>query len=944
MSVNSKTRQFDLRSSLTPGPSPVQRERGAVGGVRVLAIFTLLCFIILAQSANASAQSEKFDPTLKWQTIETPHFRINYHEGLEGLAQEAAVEAEEAYKTLSAEFGYAPPDKTEIVIADATDFANGFADPISNKIVLSVSSANMTDWANPRLKSWIQLVIFHEYTHLVDIDGVHGITATLRNIFGRMIMPNWKPQIFVEGIAAYEKYKHLGESRANNARDAMYLRTMVLEKKFPRLDQTTSPYSRREWMPPSMLWHDIGPWFVRYLEERFGNETIKKIDQQLGGDLFALIDLEKTLKRITGLSVNEIYQNFQKWCAEQFSEQIENIRTEGATSSQLLTKLGYWSDQPRWSPDGKQILYAHRDASRVGGLRTVSSDGQSDHPLLARGSNASWSPDGTQILYTKIDLEKYKQNDKTVLMNDLYLYDVSKRREMRLTHGERVYKAEFFPDGQRILLGKYRWGDEGPMLAILDRRTNHIVPLKEFGLNDYFIHSFAISPDGQQIALSIWRRGGYQDIYLMNSNGGELKTITLDKAVDIDPIWSRDGNFVLFSSDRSGVYNLYAYQVSDGTLQRLTNVLTGVFQPDVSSDGKTIAFVEYGIDGYNIHTMAYDSESWKPAENVKDTFPSWNGFPQTSFPIHPYDARLSLSPQFWLPVIKQTQLGFWTFGQDALLKHQYAFSFGFDWKALLPFYHFSYQNHQTLPILSFELEKKLREPDKTLQESFQSASIVLPFVNSLQDQIDLTFAYHRSEIDRITHRVGSELSWAHRSGFDLWQNDWEISLGAATTTSTGDLYWHNQLMLALQDRLRLPLELAHSISVRAALGIGEKTATFAIGGDSGKFSLRGFKLGEFSGAQAFVGSLEYRFPLLSIERGMGLWPFFADDLRGTLFIDAGAAGDNLLASSAKISVGGELNFSFVLGYITPLNVRVGIVYGLGSARPIVYGSADITAF
>ncbi|MBI3659120.1 PD40 domain-containing protein [Candidatus Acetothermia bacterium] len=920
MSVNSKTRQFSWLS------------------------YVLTFFFVLGGTVEALAQLEEVDPTLRWQMIETPHFRINYHEGLDGLAQEAAVEAEDAHKILSAEFDYAPPDKTEIVIADATDFANGFADPISNKIVLYVSSADIADWANPRLASWMQLVIFHEYTHIVDIDGVHGITATLRNIFGHMIMPNWKPQIFVEGIAAYEKYKHLGESRANNARDAMYLRTMVLEKKFPRLDQTTSPYSRREWMSPSMLWHDVGPWLVRYLEERFGNETIRKIDQQLGSDLFALIDIEKTLRQVTGFSAKELYQEFQKWAGEQFSEQIENIRTEGVTSSQPLTKLGYWSDQPRWSPDGKQILYAHRDAVRVGGLRIISSDGQKDHPLLARGSNASWSPDGTQILYIKTELEKYKPTDKTILMSDLYLYDFLKKREMRLTRGERVYKAEFFPDGQRILLAKYRWGDDGPMLAILDRRTNHIVPLKEFGLNDYFIHSFAISPDGQQIALSIWRRGGYQDIYLMNSNGGELTAITLDKAVDIDPIWSRDGNFVLFSSDRSGVYNLYAYQVSDGTLQRVTNVLTGAFQPDVSPDGKTIAFVEYGADGYGVHTMAYDSESWKPAENVKDTFPSWNGFPQTSYPIHSYDARLSLSPKFWLPVMNQTQLGFWTFGQDALLKHQYTFSFGFDWKVLLPFYHFSYQNHQTLPILSFDLEKKLREPGKLLQESFQSALVVLPFVHSLQNQINLTFDYHRSEVDRITHRVGSELSWAYRSGFDLWQNDWEISLGAATTTSTGDLYWHNQLTLEFQDKLRLPLEATHSISVRAALGVGEKTATFAIGGDSGKFSLRGFKRGEFSGAQAFTGSLEYRFPLLSIERGIGLWPLFFDDIRGAVFVDAGAAGDSFFAASAKISVGGELNFSFVLGYIAPLNVSVGIVYGMGSAKPIFYGGANITAF
>ncbi|HEY6099505.1 MAG TPA: hypothetical protein VIW03_08750, partial [Anaeromyxobacter sp.] len=80
--------------------------------------------------AAALARAQPYDPAFRWRTIETPHFRVHHHQGEEGLAQVVAREAERAYAILTPRLGYAPAGRTEIVVSDDVDDANGSASPL----------------------------------------------------------------------------------------------------------------------------------------------------------------------------------------------------------------------------------------------------------------------------------------------------------------------------------------------------------------------------------------------------------------------------------------------------------------------------------------------------------------------------------------------------------------------------------------------------------------------------------------------------------------------------------------------------------------------------------------------------------------------------------------------------------------------------------------------
>ena len=66
----------------------------------------------------------------------------------------------------------------------------------------------------------------------------------------------------------------------------------------------------------------------------------------------------------------------------------------------------------------------------------------------------------------------------------------------------------------------------------------------------------AFSPDGHVIAYSRWKPGGFRDIHLYDIAAGTDRALTVDRAMDVDPRFTPDGRYLLWSSDRTSVYDV----------------------------------------------------------------------------------------------------------------------------------------------------------------------------------------------------------------------------------------------------------------------------------------------------------------------------------------------------------------------------------------------------
>jgi hypothetical protein len=913
----------------------------------------------------------RIDPSFKWQTIETPHFRITYHQGLEGPAQEIASQVEGFHDTLKDEFGQAP-EKTEIVLVDPLDLSNGSTNPISGEIMIYAYQGRLSDWANVRLDSWWQLVTFHEHLHAVDLDQTRGIPQALRRIFGTIVLPEiHKPIPFIEGLALYEKYKHLGESRLNDSRTEMMLRQMVLDNALPRFDEITSYYGRTQWPPGGLLVYNYGSWLDRYIEERYGQDKMAKIDAINAAQTLNLLllygqNFDRVLQEALGVSRTTLYQDFKNWLRERFTRQIQDIASQGLTATIRVGSLGYMSDEPAWSPTGAQtgsaqaqswIAYHHADPSGRDDIRLITPEGDQDHELVNGAvSLPAWSHDGSKIVYAKLDFD-----GPFYLLSDLYLYDLGTQQERRLTWGARAYYAQFAPDGQSIYLAQTVSHDGSTALSQLDLATGQIRVLKKFPDDDGIIHSFAISPDGSQLALAIWRRGGFQNIYLMPASGGDLTPVTQDKAQDADPVWSHDGNYVLFASDPDRIYNIYAYRVTDRAFFKVTNTLTGAFHPTISPDGQWLAFTGYSSAGYDIYKMPYRPSDWKLVQFQMEKIPTWSGYPKTDYPVKPYDPTLSLRPNLWLPLPVSGGVGLFTFGQDATVQQAYQALLGYDFEKLQPVYDLIYTNLQLFPAITVHLVGDRTGTSQAITASF-------PLSLHLNESQTVTFGYqHSQRLPQVQtgsmafagwlgqaepmETLGSQrpeardtftASWSLQrlTRQDFYANSFSISLEGKLETVEGSGIWHKIFVLDWRESWRLPVEAAHRISLRSVGGWSDVTDVthdgFKVGGPYGRFALRGFKVDALQGKLALVGSLQYDFPLLDIESEISSLSVFLSGLHGRLFVDGGMAGDRLSLSRLKVGFGAEMLLNLTVSYFAEISLGLGVAQGLGEPNPVFY--------
>jgi Tol biopolymer transport system component len=110
----------------------------------------------------------------------------------------------------------------------------------------------------------------------------------------------------------------------------------------------------------------------------------------------------------------------------------------------------------------------------------------------------------------------------------------------------------------------------------------------------------ALSPDGRQVAFARSVNGN-QDIWLLTVESGDLTRFTFDAAIEFVPLWSPDGSRIVFSSNRSGVFDLYEKPASGaGEEQRLLATDLNKFAVDWSADGESLLYVA------NHPTMSYD--------------------------------------------------------------------------------------------------------------------------------------------------------------------------------------------------------------------------------------------------------------------------------------------------------------------------------------------------
>jgi surface antigen Omp85-like protein/WD40 repeat protein len=998
---------------VSPPPSPgAPAGRGGAGETcRAVARLCALAFaaaLALALVLTPRRAGAAGDPYLDLWTIETPHFRVHYARNLERVAERVADLCEDVHARLTPVLGYEPSTLTHVVITDDAESANGSASALPyNTVRLFVTEPEDTS-PLADYEDWLLELVTHEYTHILHIDNVSGIPSILNAVLGKSFAPNqYQPRWIIEGLAVLEESLRTAGGRNRSSIFDMYLRADVLEGRLAPLDQMSN--GPRRW-PGGNLWYLYGSRFLTWISDVYGDQVMREVAADYGSHLVPY-GINRSMRRATGRTYEELYGGWKAHLARLYGDQVARARAApgGLREGARLTHTGRFASRPRWvpapvrrTPGVPEVLYYLDDGHRRSGYYRVPVPSparavEAESELLARSfldrGGAAFDGEGNlyfsgaephKRVYSFADLVRVRAGAAAPAGDE-----PAPDRE-RLTQGLRALDPDVRFDGRQIVYTINRRGTQ--YLTVADVRPDGslgpprvLVPSLEFQL----AQTPRYSPDGRFVAYSAWSAGGFRDIRLVEVASGHVVELTHDRALDVQPSWSRDGKTLYFASDRTGIFNLYAYDLPSGALWQVTNVRTGALMPEPSPDGASLVYVGYSADGFDLYGLAVDRRAWVPAPPyVDDRPPPTPSPPKRAWPRRPYRAVETIWPRNY-----DVDLGPGSFGQtltitttgsDAMRLHGIAASASLPLERANPQASLTYSYGRlpvdfsssvfrtAVPTRDFRISDRL----PLLAEETLGWSNVLGYsLPRAFDRFDFSFAYTVSRVEgkrpvgpaldpqtQVTvdspvrgqvGLIGATFSYSNLEyytysvgparGFSLYAR---ASYGGQETASDYKLY---SFAYSISRFLRTPWHRDHTIALalQGAISGGNypRREFYYVGGYvdlplldvlrnsvfQGGFVLRGYPPGAYGGRQYYLANAEYRAPLWLVERGLSTLPFYLSRISGAAFFDYGGAFNDLDTTQwSKLfhySYGAELLFDTVAGYFVGTTSRLGYARG-----------------
>ncbi|MBN2414052.1 PD40 domain-containing protein [candidate division KSB1 bacterium] len=567
-------------------------------------ILIILLFIIITDTsvfAQYFGKNKVQDKNFEWQYLQSEHFDIYFTKGGKNVATFTAQVAEDSYRQLRKDFRYDLVDRIKIIVYNShNDFGQtnvdlnppeesvgGFTEFFKNRVVIPYEG----EWEKFRH------VIHHELTHAVMLQMIYGAGAqSIITGMTQFQIPLW----FIEGLAEYE-------SRGWDIESDMFMRDATVSGYLPPIDYLYA-----------FLAYKGGQSVLEYIADRYGDEKI--------GELLGKIKISKSLnrglKQSIGIDTEELTKRWQLYLKRKYWPDIEN-RKEPKEIAKALTEhikdKNFINTSPSISNRGDKIVYMSDkddyfdiflastiDNKTIKKLVRGQRAGNLEELHWLRGPAFAWSPDDRRIVFSA----KAGAEDALHIVN-VKSSDIENTLKLKF---DGIYNPAWSPQGDDIAFTGIRDGQTD--IYVYNLKNKNLRKLT----NDIFSNvEPSWSPDGKKIVFASDREN-YLDvvpegltpfiinykhfnIYEINSDGTGIRKLVDSGFQERTPIYSPDGKYIAFSSDRSGVSNIYMKDLENGEEWPITNVLTGAFIPSWGRRAERMAFTSFYNAGYDIFIL-----------------------------------------------------------------------------------------------------------------------------------------------------------------------------------------------------------------------------------------------------------------------------------------------------------------------------------------------------
>ena len=898
-----------------------------------------VALLLWAMAAHAQWRELTWvDPSLRWRTLETPHFAVHFAEQRRGEARLVAGVAEAVYPRVTGMLDWRPQDRVHLVILDAADFANGYASPLPfNNFAIFLAPPDEGELLQNR--AWLELVITHEFTHIVHLDKAQGPPDSLRRIFGRLalLFPNaLEPTWITEGLAVYSEsdpsrgYGRLGQSqfegmmRAEAARGFLTLREVNADGRgFPL---------NRDYL--------YGSYFFAFVRERYGPEAVGRLVETYSRNIIPF-KVDSNPVPTTGKPMDALWLEYQDWLRARFAPKSSSFEADTGTaiarawaiSSPVLAPGGIrWYIRADGYTSPRLVRQAGERAPEV--VRSVEQD-----------TRLAAAPDGALVM---------AQAD--ICGNYNYLYDLYRAGANgdleRLSRCGRFRQAAPLADGRIAAL---RVDADATEVVLLDRQGTLERSLYRAAQGEALT---GLAAKGASVVATSLRDGRWSVIEV---GAGEPRVLVSDEAVKHSPRFGESEDEIYFVAGYDKAYNVWSFSRAERSLSRWTAVATGVKEISAPVGGEMLlTTIEPDGDILRLHRLPaapIERRALPPLVEAQPSQPT----PEVDAPERPYSPWSSLRPTSWLPVIGLAdgaiELGFTVSGQDALGLHRYVFTprYEFTQDEPLADFEYTYDGRHGL-LVNRSLTVKGQDDQNeisaySIKERAQWVSTWRALSLNRRFYWGLGGALEREHLHQVgfDSTVQDERVLGLVGGVDTRRERWLsegpsqgmwLQLFAETSNGLGGAFSGNVYRADWRGHFALGKTV---LALRWNEAYGQDEAErFQLGGsfsddlftlpvlNQREFALRGYTNADagLAGHRARIATVEWRTPIRDVDRHFMVPPVGLNRVSLNLFVDVGAAWEHDTQPDYRRGVGAELMSELRVGYLIGLQLRAGIARGI----------------
>ncbi len=580
-----------------------------------LKVIAAVLMFLLPKGVSAQFYTTGEDPArLKWRQAEWPHIRIVYPEGLDSLAYVYGSFIEEYRIPVSRSTGLIPnkgfKNKLPLVLHPYSGTSNALVAWAPRRMEFYT----LGDPYDPEASSWERHLSIHESRHVSQMMiGYTGKFKPLRWITGDALpiamSALYSGNFIMEGDAVVAE---TGLTDSGRGRDGDFLNHYhsAFNADYYRSWQSWRHGSWRHYTP---TYYALGYMLIAGTRVFYDDPLLmRNVYGKITGKPFSFNSVRKEIKSLTGLGFKDSWNLIAKSYQEMWNE---SAKERGPfISSEFVTEI------PSWYEDYTQVVFTEDEFLVVregllesAALGRISEDGSFDLIRQFRSSSSplAFDPNKNRIYWSETFNNPRWNHAATSRIRYMDLSSCPSKRAYKLhnlTREGRLYNPVPSPDGSVLAAVDYRYLG-GTSLVIIDADSGEELWRKD-------------APSGLQLTIPAWHNGGIAVAGLSEEGMGIYFLAGLEKAAALQssaefqtllaPATAKIGGLrqhgseLVFSSDRSGVNEIYA--IRDGKVLQLTSTEYGASNAVFHGDSLYFVTQETGLPLYNKSGEKYEKK------------------------------------------------------------------------------------------------------------------------------------------------------------------------------------------------------------------------------------------------------------------------------------------------------------------------------------------------